>query len=104
VLLFTNDSPFSLNVERVPLREILIADGRIKNEVALVALDLYPKQFLTNRQLQDQPFQADYFTRLYDHYGDLATGPQEFILAAELQGGFWNMPLLGAPASACIDQ
>jgi hypothetical protein len=97
VLLFTNDSPFSLNLESVPLREILISDGRIKNEVALVALDLYPKQFLTNRQLQDQPFQADYFTRLYDHYGDLATGPQEFIFAAELQGGFWNMPLLGGP-------
>ncbi len=97
LLLLTNDSPFGLNLGRLPLRDVQLYDGAVKNRVALTTLDLYPKQYLTSRALQDQPFQADYFTRLYDHHGDLATGEQDFILAAELQGGFWSAPLVGAP-------
>lgn len=100
VLLFTNDSPFNLNVGELPLWDILINDGYVKNDVALVALDLYPKQLVTNDELADQPFQADYFTRLYDHYGDKAKGSQGFVFGAELQSGFWHLPLLGAPKVA----
>jgi hypothetical protein len=74
VLLHTNDSPFGLNLERLPLRDILVYDGKLKNEVCMVALDLYPKQFLISRALQDQPFQTDYFTRLYDHHARSAVG------------------------------
>ena len=96
LLLFTNDSPFGLNLESLPLRDNLLYDGKVKNAVALDTVDLYPKQMLTNESLQDQPFQADYFTRLYRHYATLATGEPGFVLAAELQAGFWPLPVLGA--------
>lgn len=100
VLLFCNDSPFNLNVGELPLWDILVYDGYVKNDVALTTLDLYPKQLVTNDELQDQPFQADYYTRLYDHYGDKAKGAQGFVFAAELQSGFWHLPVLGAPVVA----
>ena len=82
------------------LRNVLVHDGLTKNPIGVAGLDLYPKQFTTNDHLQDQPFQADYFTRLYDQLGDLATGPQAFAYAAELQGGFYAYPLLGHPKVA----
>lgn len=97
---FTNDSPFTLLFDDLPLRNVLVHDGPTKNPIGVAGLDLYPKQFTTNDNLQDQPFQADYFTRLYDHFGDLATGPQEFAYAAELQGGFYAYPVLGHPKVA----
>ena len=90
---FTNDSPFTLLFDDLPLRNVLVHDGPTKNAIGVAGLDLYPKQFTTNNNLQDQPFQADYFTRLYDHHGDLATGPQDFAYAAELQGGFYAYPI-----------
>ncbi len=103
---FTNDSPFTLLFDDLPLRNVLVHDGPTKNAIGVAGLDLYPKQFTTNNNLQDQPFQADYFTRLYDHHGDLATGPQDFAYAAELQGGFYAYPVLGHPkvAPAATDQ
>lgn len=97
---FTNDSPFALLLGDVLLRNVLVHDGLTKNPIGVAGLDLYPKQFTTNDHLQDQPFQADYFTRLYDQLGDLATGPQAFAYAAELQGGFYAYPLLGHPKVA----
>lgn len=97
---FTNDSPFTLLFDDLPLHNVLVHDGPTKNAIGVAGLDLYPKQFTTNDNLQDQPFQADYFTRLYDHYGDLATGPQDFAYAAELQGGFYAYPILGHPKVA----
>lgn len=97
---FTNDSPFALLLGDVLLRNVLVHDGLTKNPIGVTGLDLYPKQFTTNDHLQDQPFQADYFTRLYDQLGDLATGPQAFTYAAELQGGFYAYPLLGHPKVA----
>lgn len=97
---FTNDSPFTLLFDDLPLRNVLVHDGPTKNPIGVAGLDLYPKQFTTNGNLQDQPFQADYFTRLYDHFGDVATGPQEFAYAAELQGGFYAYPVLGHPKVA----
>ncbi len=97
---FTNDSPFTLLFDDLPLRNVLVHDGPTKNAIGVAGLDLYPKQFTTNGNLQDQPFQADYFTRLYDHFGDLATGPQDFSYAAELQGGFYAYPILGHPKVA----
>jgi hypothetical protein len=97
VLFFTNDSPFALLFTDLKLHDVLLHDGPTKDPVGLSGLDLYPKQFTTNSHLQDQPFQADYFTRLYDAWGDLYTGPQEYAYAAELQGGFYAYPVLGHP-------
>lgn len=97
VLFTTNDSPFTLLYEDLQLRNVLLHDGPTKNEVGLATLDLYPRQFPTSSALQDQPFQADYFTELFDHYGDLYTGPQPYAFAAELQAGFYALPLLGQP-------
>lgn len=97
VLYFTNDSPFTLLAGDISARNVLLHDGLTKNRVANAAIDLYPKQTFTNDNLQDQPFQSDYFVRLYDQAGDLATGPQEFVFGAELQGGFYRFPVVGHP-------
>lgn len=97
VLFFTNDSPFSLQFDDFVLRPVLLHDGLAKNPVGLAGLDLYPKQSTTNKQLQDQPFQADWFTRLYDHWGDRVLKTGGFAWGAELQGGFYKYPLLGHP-------
>jgi hypothetical protein len=97
VLFLTNDSPFALLFTDLKLHNVLLHDGLTKDSIGLSGLDLYPKQFPTNSNLQDQPFQADYFTRLYDHWGDIATGKQDFAYAAELQGGFYAYPLVGHP-------
>lgn len=97
VLFFTNDSPFALLEKDLVLHDTLLHDGRTKNAIGACGLDLYPKQDALSAALQDQPFQADFFTRLYDQENDLATGPQEWVYAAELQGGFYSLPLLGAP-------
>lgn len=97
VVFLTNDSPFSLGYGDFTLRNVLLADGTIKNPIGIHGLDLYPKQFTTNGDLQDQPFQADYFTTLYEHWTarSLSTGP--FTYAAELQGGFYSAPIVGRP-------
>lgn len=97
VLFFTNDSPFALSAVDLLIRPVLMHDGPTKNPIGLAALDLYPKQFPSNRNLNDQPFQSDWFTRLYDRYNDLYTGPQEYSFAAELQGGFYAYPGVGQP-------
>jgi hypothetical protein len=96
-MIHTNDSPFTLLLEDVQLRDVMIHDGPTKNEAGMGTLDLYPKQMPTNDALADQPFQADYFTRLYDHYADSYTGAQGYIYGAELQGGFYRykFPLVG---------
>lgn len=96
-LFFTNDSPFALLFTDLSLRNVLVHDGPTKNPIGLSGLDLYPKQFTTNAHLMDQPFQVDYFVQLYDQAGDLATGPQDYVYAAELQGGFYAYPALGSP-------
>ncbi|MDB4995355.1 MAG: glycoside hydrolase family 35 [Myxococcaceae bacterium] len=89
VLFFTNDSPFG-----IPLRTVMVHDGRIKNQVGVAALDLYPKQFPTNGEIDDNPFQADYFTKLFAGYNRLYTKDAgSFSFAAELQGGFYDFPL-----------
>jgi len=99
VFFLTNDSPFPLMLDDVVLKKVLMHDGPTKNEVALCAMDLYPKQFPSNSDLQDQPFQADFHTRLYDRWGDMTTGPSEWVFATELQGGFYKYPdPLGSPA------
>ncbi|MFO0750791.1 MAG: beta-galactosidase [Myxococcota bacterium] len=97
VLFITNDSPFALLADDVRVRNILVHDGPTKDPIGLAALDLYPKQFPLNGELQDQPFQADFHTRAYDFWGDLATGAQEYAFAIELQGGFYSFPVLGHP-------
>lgn len=98
VLFFTNDSPFTLQWENVPLKDVLLHHGPMKNTVGLAGMDLYPKQFTTNKHLQDQPFQADYFTRLFALYAHIVQGKEDFVYAAELQGGFYEYPFLGHPS------
>lgn len=89
VLFLTNDSPFGL-----PLRNILVHDGGTKNQVGLCGTDLYPKQFPTNGEIFDQPFQVDYFTKLYGENGKLYTKDSApYTFGAELQGGFYSFPL-----------
>lgn len=97
VLFMTNDSPFSLGFNDVRVRDVLLADGTVKNPVGVHGLDLYPKQFTTNGDLQDQPFQSDFFTILYDHWTDRAKTTGGFAYAAELQGGFYSAPIVGRP-------
>jgi hypothetical protein len=97
VLHLTNDSPFTLIFDDFQIHNVLLHDGPTKNPIGTTGLDLYPKQFTTNGELQDQPFQSDYFTRLYEHYGQIANGSQRFAYAAELQGGFYSYPILGHP-------
>lgn len=97
VLFFTNDSPFTLLFSDFSLRNVLVHDGPTKNPIGLAGLDLYPKQFTTNSHLMDQPFQADYFVRLFDQAGDLVAGSGDYAYAAELQGGFYAYPALGQP-------
>lgn len=97
VMITTNDGPFALLFENFKMRNGLMHDGPTKNPIGITGLDLYPKQMPTNKNLQDQPFQSDYFTRLYDHYNDLATGAQGYVYGAELQGGFFSFPMLGRP-------
>ncbi len=89
-LFFTNDSPFG-----VPTRNVLVHDGQTKNQIGLAGLDLYPKQLPTNGELNDQPYQADYFTKLYAGSNLLYTKDTggRFAWGAELQGGFYSFPL-----------
>jgi hypothetical protein len=90
VLLTTNDSPFSLAMGNVPLRNaVLLPDGS-KNDVAVNVLDLYPTFGSSPRAPLAEPFQTDFFTRLYDRRADRATGPQDWIYGAELQGGMFG--------------
>ncbi len=89
VIFLTNDSPFG-----IPTRNLLVHDGRVKNQVGLTGLDLYPKQLPTNGELNDNPFQVDYDTKLYEVYNHLYTkDPGAFAFGAELQGGFYDFPL-----------
>ncbi len=90
VLFMTNDSPFG-----VPTRNLLVHDGQTKNSVGLAGLDLYPKQFPTNGEISDQPYQVDYFTKLYAGGNLLYTKDTggRFAWGAELQGGFYSFPL-----------
>jgi hypothetical protein len=90
VLFLTNDSPFG-----VPTRNVLVHDGQTKNQVGLAGLDLYPKQFPTNGEVSDQPYQVDYFTKLYAGSNLLYTKDTggRFAWGAELQGGFYSFPL-----------
>ncbi len=87
VLFITNDSPFG-----VPLRQVVMAEGCRKNRVGLHCLDTYPKMFPTSTYPFDTPFQSDFFTKLWDHYDDLATGPMDFTMAVEVQGGYFRYP------------
>lgn len=90
VLFMANDSPFGS-----PTAKVLVHDGTIKDQVGLGVLDLYPKQYPTNSDISDYPFQADYATKLYAEEDLLYTKDvgSSFAYAAELQGGFYDFPL-----------
>lgn len=88
ILFTTNDSPFN-----VPLRQVVMAHGLRKNRVGLHCLDTYPKMFPTSTYPFDTPFQSDFFTKLWDHYNDIATGRMDFTMAVEVQGGYFQYPL-----------
>jgi hypothetical protein len=91
VLLTTNDSPFSLSVGDVPLRNAVLLPDGTKNDVAVNVLDLYPTFGSSAQAPLGEPFQTDFFTRLFDRRADRATGPQDWIYGAELQGGMYGV-------------
>jgi hypothetical protein len=97
VLFFTNDSPFAVTAGPVLLQNALLHDFTIKDDIGIPSLDLYPKQLPAETSLQDQPFQADFFTRLYDGHRSADGVTRHFAYAAELQGGFFSYPVIGAP-------
>jgi hypothetical protein len=97
LLFFTNDSPFALSTSGVLVRNVLLHDAATKDAFGIPSLDLYPKQTPLNSALQDQPFQADFFTALYDFHVDADAGARHFAYGAELQGGFYSLPVLGPP-------
>ena len=77
VLFTTNDSPFA-----IPGRHNVLTDGPRKSSVALLTLDTYPKgipQPISSAPT-DQPFQAPYFTRLFECHSK-----RNFAYAAEIQ-------------------
>ncbi|MBI5366091.1 MAG: beta-galactosidase [Planctomycetes bacterium] len=82
-----NDGP-----QGVPARWIVMYNGLRKNAVALDTLDLYPKVWPTNNDLLDVPFQVDQATKLFDRHNDLNTGAQDFVMASEIQGGYFEWP------------
>jgi hypothetical protein len=91
VLLTTNDSPFALTMGDLPLRNaVLLPDGS-KNDVAVNVIDLYPTFGSSAKAPLGEPFQTDFFTRLYDRRADRATGEQDWIYGAELQGGMYGL-------------
>jgi hypothetical protein len=95
VLFTVNDSPFA-----IPGRRNLLCDGPRKSSVALLTLDTYPKglpfyngpgapagSFPSLPRIlpfleapMDQPFQASYFTRLFESHSH-----RDFAYAAEIQ-------------------
>jgi beta-galactosidase len=91
VLFTTNDSPFTISAGDIPLRNaVLLPDGS-KNDVAVNVLDLYPTFGSKKTAPLGEPFQTDFFTRLFDRRADRATGAQDWIYGAELQGGMYNI-------------
>lgn len=99
ILFMTNDSPFTLvGTVATAARYILMHDGTIKNQVGLAGLDAYPKYVPdlpgSSGPLTNFPFQADYYTKLYGHFGSVYTGDSHtrYVFGAELQGGFYDFP------------
>ncbi len=89
ILFMTNDSPFGL-----PARTVMVHDGAVKNQVGLAGVDLYPKQYPTNGELVDQPYQVDYFTKIFGENSGIYTRDSgRYTFGAELQGGFYSFPL-----------
>ncbi len=107
VLFTVNDSPFA-----IPGRRNLLADGPRKSSVALLTLDTYPKglplyqcgalklfpelpkllPFLDAPV--DQPFQASYFSRLFESHSR-----KNFLYAAEIQA--MNLKQLFGQQAVC---
>ncbi|MEI7895209.1 MAG: hypothetical protein WCI05_19085, partial [Myxococcales bacterium] len=102
VMMFTNDSPFTIVATAISSqRNILVHDGRIKNQVGFAGLDTYPKQLpdtpgSTGGPLHNFPFQADYDTKLYATWNTIYTKDSDpdhrVAWGAELQGGFYSFP------------
>lgn len=113
VLLFTNDSPFTIvGTVANAARNVMMHDGRVKNRHGLAGLDTYPKQIPdlpgTDGPLTNFPFQADYATKLYGTFGQLRTGDasHSYVFGAELQGGFYSFPtgILPVVSAEATDQ
>lgn len=89
VFFLVNDSPFGLSVGDYA-RNVMLHDTTKKRAIANIGIDLYPKQLVFNQELADQPFQADYFTKLIKKLSG-----NNFVFGTELQGGFYEIPFLG---------
>ncbi len=99
ILFSTNDSPFTVvGTVANAARNILVHDGRVKNRFGIAGLDTYPKQVPDlpgqSGPITNFPFQADYYTKLYGHFGAIYTkdATRKFAFGAELQGGFYALP------------
>lgn len=84
VLFTTNDSPHA-----IPLQDMILWDSAGKSRSGTASIDAYPKQFpwSLDRPL-DYPFLTSFFTRRF-----MAASGTEGALAAELEGGLFDLPL-----------
>ncbi len=89
VVFMTNDAPFTVNDGDRLIRNALLPDGS-KNQVGHEGADLYPKFDLDPRTLQSQPFQADFFTRVFADWSARETGGKGLAFGAEIQGGMYG--------------
>ena len=93
IIFTTNDAP-------MPMEDLQLWDGPTKNEAGLSTVDAYPKQFpYTFDRPADYPFLTSLWTKLFiESNQDYAfAGTKQKIaggFAAELQGGFFEYPLL----------
>lgn|GEM_PF-2284299 len=89
VFFLTNDAPFTINNGDRLIQNVVVPDGQ-KNAVGLTGADLYPKFDFDPRTLQSQPFQADFYTRVYQAWSSKVAGDEGLAFGAELQGGMYG--------------
>jgi hypothetical protein len=110
VVFFTNDSPHTF--PRLTLRDdpstlprnMTQWHGRTKNLAGLATLDAYPKQYPVNDRPLDYPFMTGYFSKRFAdandrHYRFAGEAPTAtgHCYGMELEGGLFEVPLLGIP-------
>lgn len=85
-MLFVNDAPFSVHQGDRLISHAMLPSAS-KSAVAHRAVDLYPKFDFDPRTPQSEPFQTDFFVRLFE----LLNGGDGGVLGAELQAGLFSM-------------
>ncbi len=85
ILFFVNDSPFTLSLDRIHVRNVRLPDGS-KREVGRLGIDIYPK-WLPGGFAAEAPWQADYFARRFSTQSDIGDNEGAWLFGAELQAG-----------------